>query len=199
MNIRDVRARFQRKVDFFIADYAPENKFHMRYSLQQDSTKMRYIHLYITSTVDPKLEGKHIRIMNQDYLVYKEVNEPFSSNEWTYKLLILSEEIELRQVIAEDNAIGGSKVALTDGNNFKIDGDSLKIINGTFLAFLQDRISSEVGVQPVVASELYFLLPLSNPIDPSKNYDVLYRGVQHKLKNISVSFGAWLLKITREV
>jgi len=199
MDIRNVRARFQHKVDFFIANYASENKFQMLYSLQQDSTKMRYIHLYITSNTDPKLEGKHINIKNQDYLVYKTINEPFSFNEWTYRLLILSEKIELRQVMAEDNVIGGSKIVLTDGDNFKIDGDDLKVINGTYLAFLQDRISSEEGVQPMVSSELHFLLPLSEPIDPSKNYDILYKGVRHKLKNISISFGAWLLKVTREI
>jgi len=199
MNIRDVRARFQKEVDFFIADYASEIKNQMRYSLQQDSTKMRDIHLYVTCEVDPKLEGKHIKVENQDYLVYKEVHEPFSFEEWSYRLLVLSEDIQLREVMAEKNAIGGSKILLTDGEEYLIDGDTLKVINGNYKAYLQDRISSDVSSQPIVASELYMLLPLSEPINPNGNYDVLYHGVKYKLRSITVSFGAWMLKITKDV
>lgn len=199
MDVAAVRGKFQKEIDFFISDYVPDNINHLRYSLQQDSTKMRFIHLYITSEVDPKLEGKHIRIKNQDYLVYKSINEPFSFKEWTYKLLVLSECIEIKELMAESNSIGGSTMIITDGKDFKIDGNSLKVINGSYLVFLQDRISNDEGEQPIIASELTMLLPLSSPLKSNKNYEILYKGVKHKLKNISVSFGAWVLKVVKDI
>lgn len=198
MDIRYVRNRFQKEVDFFISNYVPSNVNQMYYSLQQDSTKMRYIQLYITCDVNPKLEGKHIRIGDQDYLVYKEANEPFSFSQWSYKLLVLTEPIQIKEVLAESNAIGGSKIIDTDGQEFLIDGDNLKIINGSYLAYLQDRIASDY-TQVVSTSELQMLLPLSTPINPSGNYDIYYKGIKHKLKSITISFGSWVLKITKDV
>jgi len=197
MDVRSVRSRFQKKVDFFVSSNYTNKKIHLRYSLQQDTTTANNIQLFITSKTNPDLEGRYIEVEGQKYLVYKRLIEPQSKHQWAYDLLFMSEFIHLREIIASKNAIGGSVVMTTDGNKDKLDGDDLHIIDGIFPVHVKDSLATDTS-QVVDTTRLIFLIPTRLPIKLNKSYIVYYQGLRYKQKTLGVTSGATVLQVTRE-
>ncbi len=106
MDIKNVRGFFQNVIDFSIATEYTTDLNHASYNLQQGSLN-RDIFLHIRNELPPNLEGHIVNISNQSYIVYRNLNEPFSTKHYTYELLPLFVQVEIAEVTTEANAIGG--------------------------------------------------------------------------------------------
>jgi len=199
MDINLVRSRFQKQMDFFVSSNYTKNKIQFRYSLQQNTLAPSKIHLFITAKNDirPDLVGRYINIKGQLYLVFDLLKEPFNKDQWTYELLPMSEYIQLQEVIAIKNAIGGTKQLETDGNIANIDGNKLQIINGVFPAHIKESLSVN-KTQIVNTGDILFYLAKNSEIKLNRTYIIYYEGLRFKQTSLGVTSGAIILHATRE-
>lgn len=108
MDIKNVRAFFQQDIEFLVLTKHTTDLTHATYNLQQGSLN-RDIFLHIRNNLPPNLEGHIVSLGNQDYIVYRNLNEPFSNDHYSYELLPLFVQVEIAEVTTIPNAIGTSK------------------------------------------------------------------------------------------
>ncbi len=170
MDIKNVRAKFQQNIDFLVLTDYTIDLSHASYNLQQGSLN-RDIFLHIRNEMPPNLEGHIVSISNQDYIVYRNLNEPFSNEHYSYELLPLFVQVEIAEVTTVPNAIGTSKPTI---GTFKI-----------YPAWMNTYATTEMRrpAQQVVQmyqQEFGFAV---QQLDLTKEYKMRYSGNYYKIKS----------------
>lgn len=201
MDLSRVRSKFSKTIDFFISNISAPLKFQMSYSLQQDSLNSRDLRLLVNSPVNPKLLGKYITIENQNYIVYNELNEPFSLNQYVYYLLPCNGEVEIKYIHAAKNAIGSTLEVQTDGNMTIIDGNVKSYYSNIFPVYIDSflKINAYNETQPVSTYDVTMFLPTDIPFDQKNNFVIYYLGNKYKLTAVLKLLGAYKLSVIKDL
>ena len=201
MDLSRVRSKFSKTIDFFISNISAPLKFQMSYSLQQDSLNSRDLRLLVNSPVNPKLLGKYITIENQNYIVYNELNEPFSLNQYVYYLLPCNGEVEIKYIHAAKNAIGSTLEIQTDGNMTIIDGNVKSYYSNVFPVYIDSflKINAYNETQPVSTYDVTMFLPTDIPFDQKNNFVIYYLGNKYKLTAVLKLLGAYKLSVIKDL
>lgn len=170
MDIKNVRSKFQIPIDFLVATEYTTDLTHASYNLQQGSLN-RDIFLHICNNLPPNLEGHLVSFSNQDYIVYRNLNEPFSNNHYTYELLPVLVQVELAEITKVENAIGSSKPTI---GVYKI-----------YPAYLDTFATSEMRrpTQQMVQMYQQEFVFASKQLDMTKDYKLRYNGNYFKIKS----------------
>ena len=201
MDLSRVRSKFSKAIDFFVSNISAPLKFQMSYSLQQDSLNSRDLRLLVNSPVNPKLLGKYITIENQNYIVYNELNEPFSLNQYVYYLLPCNGEVEIKYIHAAKNAIGSTLEIQTDGNMSIIDGNVKSYYSNVFTVYIDSflKINAYNETQPVATYDVTMFLPTDIPFDQKNNFVIYYLGNKYKLTAVLKLLGAYKLSVIKDL
>ena len=201
MDLSRVRSKFSKTIDFFISNISAPLKFQMSYSLQQDSLNSRDLRLLVNSPVNPKLLGKYITVENQNYIVYNELNEPFSLNQYVYYLLPCNGEVEIKYIHAAKNAIGSTLEIQTDGNMTIIDGNVKSYYSNVFPVYIDSflKINAYNETQPVSTYDVTMFLPTDIPFDQKNNFVIYYLGNKYKLTAVLKLLGAYKLSVIKDL
>lgn len=201
MDLARVRSKFGKAVDFFISNITTSLKTQLTYSLQQDSLNSRDLRLLVTCKHNPKLLGKYIAIENQHYIVYNELNEPFSLNQYVYYLLPCNGEIELKYIHTAKNAIGSTLELKTDGNIANIDGNIKAFYSNTYPAYIDSfmKINAYNETQPTPTFDVTVYLPIDIAFDQKNNFVIYYLGNKYKLTAVLKLLGAYRLSMIKDV
>ena len=170
MDIKNVRSMFQTTIDFSIVTNHAIDLSHASYNLQQGSLN-RDIFLHIRNDMPPNLEGHIISVYNQDYIVYRNLNEPFSHDHYTYELLPILVQVELAEITTVPNAIGTSKPVVGPYTLYP--------------AFLDTYATTEMRrpTQQLVQMYQQEFVFASEQLDLSKDYKLKYQGNFFKIKS----------------
>ena len=201
MDLSRVRSKFSKAIDFFVSNISAPLKFQMSYSLQQDSLNSRDLRLLVNSPVNPKLLGKYITVENQNYIVYNELNEPFSLNQYVYYLLPCNGEVEIKYIHAAKNAIGSTLEIQTDGNSAIIDGNIKSYYSNVFPVYIDSflKINAYNETQPVATYDVTMFLPTDIPFDQKNNFVIYYLGNKYKLTAVLKLLGAYKLSVIKDL
>lgn len=170
MDIKNVRSKFQTAIDFSVVTDYTTDLSHASYNLQQGSLN-RDIFLHISNEIPPNLEGHIISVFNQDYIVYRNLNEPFSNNHYTYELLPLLVQVEVAVVTSSSNAIGTSKPSI---GTYQI-----------YPAYLDTYATTEMRrpTQQLVQMYQQEFVFAKEQLDLTKSYKLKYQGNFFKIKS----------------
>ena len=170
MDIKNVRGFFQQSIDFFVLTEYTTDLTHATYNLQQGSLN-RDIFLHIRNDLPPNLEGHLISIGNQDYIVYRNLNEPFSNKHYSYELLPLFVQVEIAEVTAASNAIGTAKPVI---GTYKL-----------YPAWMNTYATTEMRrpAQQVVQMYQQEFGFATKQLDLTKEYKLKYSGNFYKIKS----------------
>jgi len=161
---------FQQNIDFLVLTDYFTDLTHATYNLQQGSLN-RDIFLHIRNNMPPNLEGHLISISNQEYIVYRNLNEPFSNDHYTYELLPILVQVELAIISTEKNAIGTSSPEIGQYTLFP--------------AYLDTFATTEMRrptQQPVQMYQQEFVFA-TEQLDLDSDYKLRYQGNYFKIKS----------------
>jgi len=170
MDIRNVRSKFQKDIDFLVVTNYTTDLSHASYNLQQESLNSD-VFLHIRNNAAPNLEGHLININSQEYIVYKQLKEPFSLNHYIYQVLPVFVQVEVAEITTTQNAIGASNPVVGEYCSYS--------------AYLDTNATTEMRrptQQPVQMYKQTFSFA-AEQLDVSKEYSLKYEGRFFKLKS----------------
>ena len=203
MELYNVRRRFQDKIDFFIPAKYLINIFHKSYSLQQDPLTSEKFLLYITSDINPRLEGVFLYIHKQPWIVYKYFRERSNKDMFEYQVRPANDYVGIKALQNTKSIMGVAVQGTnTDGNSTLLDGNSTLIFDNEFNCFV-DSFDRKERVQPtaqaVDAFEQTFMLAQSQLEDYQLPFVLYYRGNEYKVMSKTSDYGIIKIRATRDL
>lgn len=203
MELSNVRRRFQTQIDFFVPAKYTIKIFHESYSLQQDPLTSEKFLLYITSKLNPQLDGYLIFIRKQPWLVYKYFMERSNKDMYEYQVMPANDFVTIKALQTTTGLMGQNlKSQSTDGNEVLLDGNDQLIFNNEFHCYI-DRLDRKERVQPttqpVDAFEQTFVLARSQLVDYHLPFTLQYKGDDYKVMSSTSDYGVIKIRATKDL
>lgn len=170
MDISRVRMKFQKLWNFTVLTSYSINLNQAYYSLQQESLNSDDMLLYVTSTINPMLEGSLIEAYGQKWIVLVSMLEVVNKDLYEYKLFPATDIIVLQEFILQENALGSSAPSL--GASYTIP---------CYLDEFTLKERSNPSAQPAEANVQSFIIAFNSIPDYKGHYVLTYKGLDYKI------------------
>lgn len=178
MDIARVRLKFQELWNLTVFTSYSVDLNQAYYSLQQESLNSKNMLLYITSTINPQLEGSLIGGDGQKWIVYLAMLEVVNKDLYEYRLFPTVDTILLQEFLVQENALGASTPSL--GTSYEIP---------CYLEEFTLKERSNPSSQPAEANVQSFVIAYNSLPDYKGHYMLTYKGLSYKIASFERDVG----------
>lgn len=189
MDIHQVRRRFQTLWNFSVLTNYNVNLSTAYYSLQQGSLTSDDMLLYVTSKINPELNGSLIELQNQKWIVATSFKELVNQDLYEYRLYPITDTFILKTMETTSNALGVNIVSDTGVE---------KIMN----CYIEEYSLKERTVptaQPVESYQQSFIIAANELPDYRGTYELTYKGHRYKIDSFERSVGLIKIRATENL